>query len=91
MSSQSLLEGCECAITGQEEGAPLTSVKRATGKAGRPRKRSARTSEVDLPFADSVGYQIRATHRALQRFLQFKIEPHGIAFGMWYFLPRALA
>jgi DNA-binding MarR family transcriptional regulator len=42
-----------------------------------------------LPFAESVGYQIRATHRALQRYLQSKIEPHGITLGMWYFL-RAL-
>ena len=72
----------------------MTSVKKATGsKAGkkptRPMKRSAPTGEVDLPFADSVGYQIRATHRALQRFLQSKIEPHGITLGMWYFL-RAL-
>ena len=43
----------------------------------------------DLPFAESVGYQIRTTHRAMQRFLQSKIEPHGITLGMWYFL-RAL-
>jgi MarR family transcriptional regulator, organic hydroperoxide resistance regulator len=43
----------------------------------------------DLPFGESVGYQIRATHRALQRFLQLKIEPHGVTLGMWYFL-RAL-
>jgi DNA-binding MarR family transcriptional regulator len=46
-------------------------------------------AEAELPFADSVGYQVRATHRALQRFLQFKIGPHGITTGMWYFL-RAL-
>jgi DNA-binding MarR family transcriptional regulator len=70
----------------------LTSAKKATVKAsgrkaaGKPRKRSA---EAELPFAESVGYQIRATHRVLQRFLQFKIEPHGITTGMWYFL-RAL-
>jgi DNA-binding MarR family transcriptional regulator len=44
---------------------------------------------VDFPFAESVGYQIRATHRALQRVLLLKIEPHGITLGMWYFL-RAL-
>jgi len=43
----------------------------------------------DFPFAESVGYQIRCTHRALQRFLQLKIEPHGVTLGMWYFL-RAL-
>jgi DNA-binding MarR family transcriptional regulator len=45
--------------------------------------------DVDFPFAESVGYQIRAAHRALQRFLQLKIEPHGVTLGMWYFL-RAL-
>ena len=73
----------------------MTSVRKAAGnkvsgvKASKPRKPAVRTGEVDLPFADSVGYQIRATHRALQRFLSFKIEPHGITAGMWYFL-RAL-
>lgn len=43
----------------------------------------------DLPLEASVGYQIRMTHRALQRYLQAKIEPHGVTLGMWYFL-RAL-
>lgn len=73
----------------------MTSASKATGKnatssrADKPRKKSAVAPDVELPFAESVGYQIRATHRALQRFLQFKIEPHGITLGMWYFL-RAL-
>ncbi len=44
---------------------------------------------IDFPLSESVGYRIRATHRALQRFLQLKIEPHGVSLGMWYFL-RAL-
>lgn len=44
---------------------------------------------VDLPFADSVGYQIRMSHRAIQRSLQSRIAPHGVTLGMWYFL-RAL-
>lgn len=48
-----------------------------------------RKSKVDLPFEESVGYQVRATHRALQRFLQSKIEPYGVTLGMWYLL-RAL-
>ena len=65
-----------------------TSGRKAAAKAASPGKRRA-AAEVDLPFADSVGYQIRATHRALQRFLQLKIEPHGVTLGMWYFL-RAL-
>jgi MarR family transcriptional regulator, organic hydroperoxide resistance regulator len=67
----------------------LASTKPVSGKkAGKPKKRRE-PAEADLPFAESVGYQIRATHRALQRFLQSKIEPHGITLGMWYFL-RAL-
>jgi len=45
--------------------------------------------EIDFPFSESVGYQIRTTHRALQRFLQLKIEPYGVTLGTWYFL-RAL-
>lgn len=62
--------------------------KQATsGKVRKSGRRAA--AEVDFPFSESVGYQIRATHRALQRFLQLKIEPHGITLGMWYFL-RAL-
>jgi MarR family transcriptional regulator, organic hydroperoxide resistance regulator len=77
----------------------LASVKPLSGKkTGKPRKRSAPgkperrgadAPEAELPFAESIGYQVRATHRALQRFLQVKIEPHGITLGMWYFL-RAL-
>jgi MarR family transcriptional regulator, organic hydroperoxide resistance regulator len=68
----------------------LTSVRKTSGKkTGKPPKRSAPAADAILPFAESVGYQIRATHRLLQRFLQTKIEPHGITLGMWYFL-RAL-
>lgn len=43
----------------------------------------------ELSFGDSIGYQIRATHRALQRYLQSLIEPHGVSSGSWYLL-RAL-
>jgi DNA-binding MarR family transcriptional regulator len=55
----------------------------------RMRSGALKRRDVDLPFSESVGYQIRSTHRALQRFLQLKIEPHGVTLGMWYFL-RAL-
>lgn len=51
--------------------------------------RTGQAEGADLPFDRSVGYQIRLTHRLLQRYLQQKIEPHGISTGMWYFL-RAL-
>lgn len=34
----------------------------------------------------SIGYQVRTTHRALQRHLSSKIAPYGITLGMWYFL-----
>lgn len=54
-------------------------------------KRSATPhgDDVSLPFDESVGYQIRQTHRLIQRNLQHRILPHGISIGMWYFL-RAL-
>ncbi len=38
-------------------------------------KRPARGTTIDLPFDASVGYQVRMTHRALQRYLQSKIAP----------------
>jgi MarR family transcriptional regulator, organic hydroperoxide resistance regulator len=66
----------------------LTTRKPASSGRVRARPRSS-AEGVDFPFAESVGYQIRATHRALQRVLLLKIEPHGITLGMWYFL-RAL-
>jgi DNA-binding MarR family transcriptional regulator len=39
-----------------------------------------------LPVEDSVGYQIRVTHRMLQRYRQVLVAPHGVTAGMWYFL-----
>jgi DNA-binding MarR family transcriptional regulator len=39
-----------------------------------------------LPLDRSVGYQIRTTHRLVQRALQMRIERHGVTLGMWYFL-----
>ena len=64
-----------------------------TKVSGKPRQEqsvaSSRQDNHDLPLEKSVGYQVRATHRALQRFLQVKIEPYGVTLGMWYFL-RAL-
>jgi DNA-binding MarR family transcriptional regulator len=66
----------------------LTTRKPAKSRKVQPADQAA-VEDADFPFADSVGYQIRRTHRALQRFLQLKIEPHGVTLGMWYFL-RAL-
>jgi MarR family transcriptional regulator, organic hydroperoxide resistance regulator len=48
--------------------------------------RRVRPQPFDLPLEKSVGYQVRMTHRALQRYLQVKIGPHGVTLGMWYFL-----
>ncbi len=45
--------------------------------------------KAELPFESSVGYQLRMANRATQRYLQSRIEPHGVTPGMWYFL-RAL-
>lgn len=47
------------------------------------------TGDEALPLDRSVGYQVRMTHHALQRYLQIKIKPHGVTLGHWYFL-RAL-
>jgi MarR family transcriptional regulator, organic hydroperoxide resistance regulator len=58
-------------------------------KSGVTRLQPAHRSKVDFPFEESVGYQVRAAHRSLQRFLQVKIEPYGVTLGMWYLL-RAL-
>jgi DNA-binding MarR family transcriptional regulator len=80
------------------KGAPLTSSKPASGKKNGGKSgpslkvrapASSALGDVDFPFSESIGYQVRATHRSLQRLLQYKIEPHGITLGMWYFL-RAL-
>ena len=43
-------------------------------------------TEAIFPLEGSIGYQIRTTHRLFQRYLQSKIEPHGVTIGMWYFL-----
>ena len=39
-----------------------------------------------LPLDRSVGYQVRQTHRLVQRALQARIERHGVTLGMWYYL-----
>jgi MarR family transcriptional regulator, organic hydroperoxide resistance regulator len=54
--------------------------------AGQRRRQRPPVPAFDLPLEKSVGYQVRMTHRALQRFLQAKIGPHGVTLGMWYFL-----
>jgi MarR family transcriptional regulator, organic hydroperoxide resistance regulator len=48
-----------------------------------------RVRRAALPLEGSVGYQVRMTHRMLQRALQVRIAPHGVTLGMWYYL-RAL-
>jgi DNA-binding MarR family transcriptional regulator len=50
---------------------------------------SGKANDAVLPFDKSVGCQIRATHRLVQRHLQQQIGPDGVTLGMWYFL-RAL-
>lgn len=49
----------------------------------------AADGHLELPFEESVGYQVRLTHRLIQRYLQQKIQRQGVTLGMWYFL-RAL-
>jgi len=52
--------------------------------AGRRRTRRLRPQPFDLPLEKSVGYQVRMTDRALQRYMHAKIGPHGVTLGMWY-------
>ena len=33
-----------------------------------------------------MGYQVRRTHRLVQRALRSRIERHGVTLGMWYYL-----
>ena len=47
---------------------------------------SGDSGEINLPFDLSIGYQIRLTHRLMQKLLQLKIEQFGVILGMWYFL-----
>ena len=39
-----------------------------------------------LPFDASIGFLVRDLNRAIQRLLQAKIAPRGVAPGAWYFL-----
>ena len=55
------------------------------GKAGSASDAAA-APRPSLPFEHSVGYQIRETHRVVQRALQARIEKEGVSLGMWYFL-----
>jgi DNA-binding MarR family transcriptional regulator len=60
-----------------------------TSKAIARRTPDDERTEVDqarLALEDSLGYQVRVTHRSIQRLLQAKIAPHGVKLGMWYFL-----
>ena len=50
---------------------------------------AAERTRVAFPLEASVGYQLRATNRLIQRLLQSRIAPYGVTLGMWYFL-RAL-
>jgi DNA-binding MarR family transcriptional regulator len=64
-------------------------MKRTSKTIARPTASSDELAEVDearLALEDSLGYQVRLTHRSIQRLLQAKIAPHGVKLGMWYFL-----
>src|SRR5262245_43915778 len=67
----------------------MRSNAKSKARAGAPTPTPQRAADFSFPLDLSVGYQIRMTHRMLQRHLQARIEPHGVTLGMWYFL-RAL-
>jgi MarR family transcriptional regulator, organic hydroperoxide resistance regulator len=76
-----------CAFAPRE--LPWACMKREEPQRNRRRAVKRKVPCGGLPFDRSIGYQVRATHRLLQRYLQIKIEPFGIMPGAWYFL-RAL-
>ena len=47
---------------------------------------AAPARRASLPLDGSVGYQVRLTHRLIQRELQSRIAPYGVQLGMWYLL-----
>jgi len=57
-----------------------------TRTAGRTSAGQGAAASVNLPLESSVGYQVRLTHRSIQRLLQSRIEPYGVQLGMWYLL-----
>jgi len=64
----------------------MRSPDKAKTQAAAQRRLPKGGADVSFPLDLSVGYQVRATHRLLQRYLQVRIEPYGVTLGMWYFL-----
>lgn len=52
----------------------------------KPASAASHKTRVVYTAQQSVGHQVRQTHRALQRALEARIRPYGITLGMWYFL-----
>lgn len=50
------------------------------------KRTSRKRAPTTFPVSSSVGYQIRMTNRALQRYRQVLVEPYGVTSGMWFFL-----
>jgi MarR family transcriptional regulator, organic hydroperoxide resistance regulator len=61
-------------------------MRSARASAKKKPARRAAAPVPDLPFEDSVGYQVRATNRAFQTALRDNVETFGVSPGMWYFL-----
>lgn len=59
---------------------------RTVARGATPNSELTRLDGARLALEDSLGYQVRVTHRAVQRLLQAKIAPFGVKLGMWYFL-----
>jgi DNA-binding MarR family transcriptional regulator len=87
LSSLSEINLPDCVAQSPPSGEQMPS--NAKSKARAPSRSPQREIDSNFPLHLSVGYQIRTTHRMLQRHLQTRIEPHGVTLGMWYFL-RAL-
>lgn len=67
-------------------GSGVLVAKSATSGMSETNQTQPPQNSVELPLSQSVGYQIRTTHRLIQRYLQLRISPHRVTLGMWYFL-----
>lgn len=67
---------------------PADEGLKVTAMTKRRKPADAATRKVHAAYVaeQSVGYQVRQSHRALQRALEARIRPHGVTLGMWYFL-----
>ena len=57
-----------------------------TGAAAARKPNGTGHTDDEMLLGESIGYQLRKTHRLMEADLQARLLPHDIPVGMWYFL-----